>query len=111
MCVFLKVGASLALRFQPAADDSCSEFHVDQTQCHSYLSLDGEIKKPPLLVVSLDGFRSDYIERLESVSSTNGLVRLARCGVKAASMIPVFPTVTLPNHYSIVTVNIISLII
>ena len=103
-CVFLKVATNLALSFHRATDDSCSEFHVDQTQCQPYLSFNGETTKPPLLVVSLDGFRSDYLERLAETSKTNGLLRLARCGVKAASMIPVFPTVTLPNHYSIVTV-------
>lgn len=97
----LLVGASLAL--PPVADESCSAFHVDSAQCLPYWSLKGEAAKPPLLLVSLDGFRSDYLERLSRTSSTKGLVRLARCGVKAASMIPVFPTITLPNHYSIVT--------
>ena len=89
------------------ADVSCSALHVDPIQCLPYLSLNGETMKPPLLVISLDGFRSDYLDRLTS-SSANGLLRLARCGVKAASMIPVFPTLTFPNHYSIVTVISIS---
>lgn len=86
-------------------DNSCSAMHIEPAQCSSYWSSSqGETANPPLLLVSLDGFRADYFSRLET-SSTNGIVRLARCGVKAASMMPVYPTITLPNHYSIVTVS------
>ena len=52
-----------------------------------------------LLVVSFDGFRSDYIERVP----TPNFDKLARLGTKAESLIPVFPSLTFPNHYSIAT--------
>jgi predicted AlkP superfamily pyrophosphatase or phosphodiesterase len=55
--------------------------------------------RPAVLLVSLDGFRWDYLDR----GLTPNLERLAREGVRAEAMVPVFPTKTFPNHYSIVT--------
>ncbi len=52
-----------------------------------------------VVLVSLDGFRWDYLE----LGLTPNLARLAREGVRAEAMVPVFPTKTFPNHYSIVT--------
>lgn len=53
----------------------------------------------PLLLISIDGFRADYLER--GVSSA--LAKLARTGVRARAMRPSFPTLTFPNHYTLVT--------
>jgi len=55
----------------------------------------------PLLLISLDGFRHDYIERFAAECPT--LRTLKREGVSAQGLIPVFPSNTFPNHYSIVT--------
>jgi len=52
-----------------------------------------------LLLISIDGFRADYTE----LYNTPSLDELAEKGVKADYMIPVFPTKTFPNHYSIAT--------
>jgi predicted AlkP superfamily pyrophosphatase or phosphodiesterase len=52
-----------------------------------------------VLLISLDGFRWDYFEKTD----TPNLDRLAQTGVKARGLIPVFPTKTYPNHYSIIT--------
>lgn len=57
------------------------------------------LDKPYLILVSIDGFRWDYLERFE----TPALESLAVAGVRAERMIPVFPTLTFPNHYSIAT--------
>ena len=54
---------------------------------------------PPLLLISIDGFRWDYL----ALHDAPHLERLARQGVQAHSLIPVFPTKTFPNHYTIVT--------
>jgi predicted AlkP superfamily pyrophosphatase or phosphodiesterase len=54
-----------------------------------------------LLLVSMDGFRWDYLERY--AEQTPRLRQLRANGVSARSLIPVFPTNTFPNHYSIVT--------
>lgn len=53
----------------------------------------------PLLLVSLDGFRAEYLER----GFTPTLLAMGERGVRAPYMIPVYPTSTFPNHYSIVT--------
>ncbi|MDO8540230.1 MAG: ectonucleotide pyrophosphatase/phosphodiesterase [Opitutaceae bacterium] len=55
----------------------------------------------PLILVSLDGFRWDYCELHPAESLT--LRELKRDGVSARGLIPVFPSNTFPNHYSIVT--------
>lgn len=52
-----------------------------------------------LLLVSIDGFRADYFDLYE----TPNLDYIAENGVLADYMIPVFPTKTFPNHYSIAT--------
>lgn len=55
--------------------------------------------KPTVILVSIDGFRADYIEKF----NTKNLKRLAKNGVRAKWMIPSFPTKTFPNHYTIAT--------
>ncbi|TBR38916.1 MULTISPECIES: ectonucleotide pyrophosphatase/phosphodiesterase [Dyella] len=55
--------------------------------------------RTPLLLISIDGYRADYIDR--HLSPT--LATLAKDGVKASALIPSFPSLTFPNHYTIVT--------
>ncbi|MDA3907414.1 MAG: ectonucleotide pyrophosphatase/phosphodiesterase [Bacteroidales bacterium] len=55
--------------------------------------------QPYLVVLSLDGFRWDYAD---SVNTPN-LDKIAKMGVKAKSMQASFPTKTFPNHYAIAT--------
>ena len=57
----------------------------------------------PLILVSLDGFRPDYLDR----DLTPTLKSLYDIGVSAPYMKPSFPTLTFPNHYSIVTVSMV----
>ncbi len=57
------------------------------------------IEVPKLMLISIDGFHPDYVEQYE----TPNIDRLAESGVLADFMIPVFPTKTFPNHYSIAT--------
>ncbi|XP_043218389.1 ectonucleotide pyrophosphatase/phosphodiesterase family member 1-like isoform X2 [Amphibalanus amphitrite] len=54
---------------------------------------------PPLLVISLDGFRPDYASR--GVSPM--LQDMMDCGVTAPYVRTSFPSKTFPNHFSIVT--------
>lgn len=53
----------------------------------------------PLILISLDGFRWDYLQSPEAPN----LRALAARGVHAEGLIPIFPAVTFPNHYTIVT--------
>jgi ectonucleotide pyrophosphatase/phosphodiesterase family protein 5 len=53
----------------------------------------------PLILVSIDGFRADYLDR----GITPNLSALAAAGVRATRMTPSFPSVTFPNHYTLVT--------
>ncbi len=53
---------------------------------------------PATILVSIDGFRPDYLDR----GVTPNLSVLAAAGV-SASMRPSFPSVTFPNHWTIVT--------
>ncbi|KAJ2784000.1 hypothetical protein H4R18_001392 [Coemansia javaensis] len=55
--------------------------------------------RPTLILVSLDGFRADYLDR----GATPNLARLGQEGLRADYMLPSFPSSTFPNHYSIAT--------
>ncbi|HJU27413.1 MAG TPA: ectonucleotide pyrophosphatase/phosphodiesterase [Rhodanobacteraceae bacterium] len=53
----------------------------------------------PLILVSIDGYRPDYLRR----GLSPNLEALASRGVRAQWMTPSFPTQTFPNHYTLVT--------
>ncbi|HYC53308.1 MAG TPA: ectonucleotide pyrophosphatase/phosphodiesterase [Gemmatimonadaceae bacterium] len=55
--------------------------------------------KPYVILISFDGFRPEYLQRL----NLPNFERVWRNGVRSTGMIPVFPSKTFPNHYSIVT--------
>lgn len=52
-----------------------------------------------LILISIDGFRWDYLQKYEAPT----LRRLAKEGVHARRMTPSFPSKTFPNHYTLVT--------
>eukprot|EP01084_Bolivina_argentea_P119051 211139_1 len=54
-----------------------------------------------LIVISLDGFRSEYFEN-PNISSPN-IHQIAENGVHIKRLIPVFPSLTFPNHYTLAT--------
>ncbi|HEX8029133.1 MAG TPA: ectonucleotide pyrophosphatase/phosphodiesterase [Vicinamibacterales bacterium] len=56
-------------------------------------------EKAILILISIDGFRSDYFDRFHPPALTT----LAARGVRAEGLIPQFPSKTFPNHYTIVT--------
>ena len=56
-------------------------------------------QKPYVILISVDGFRYDLAMRYQA----KNLLRLSEQGVQATSMRPSFPSLTFPNHYSIVT--------
>jgi predicted AlkP superfamily pyrophosphatase or phosphodiesterase len=56
-----------------------------------------QTSKPYVVMVSLDGYRWDYPERYH----TPAVERILATGARAEALVPVFPTKTFPNHYSI----------
>ena len=69
------------------------------TQLPAPLPASAQVEKAPVVIlVSIDGFRPDYLDR----GVTPNLARLAASGVWAA-MRPSFPSKTFPNHWAIVT--------
>lgn len=54
---------------------------------------------PTVLMISLDGFRPDYLD----AARTPNLMQIANEGVRAKWLIPSFPSKTFPNHYAIAT--------
>lgn len=54
---------------------------------------------PIVILVSIDGWRHDYLDRFKPPA----LSALAARGVRSEGLIPSFPTKTFPNHYTIVT--------
>jgi predicted AlkP superfamily pyrophosphatase or phosphodiesterase len=55
--------------------------------------------RPYVILISFDGFRADYFDRVH----TPAFDRVAASGVRAEALIPVFPSKTFPNHYTIAT--------
>lgn len=57
------------------------------------------LAREPVILVSIDGFRADYLGK----GSTPVLDSLAERGVRAEGLRPSFPSLTFPNHYTLVT--------
>ena len=57
------------------------------------------IAKPYVILISADGFRYDYAKKYKA----ENLLKLAESGVSAKALIPSFPTITFPNHWSLIT--------
>ncbi|VDB91851.1 unnamed protein product [Peniophora sp. CBMAI 1063] len=55
--------------------------------------------KRTVLVVSIDGLRADYLDR----GFTPHLLDIAKQGLRAKYMKPIFPTLTFPNHWALMT--------
>uniref|UniRef100_A0A4W4FG11 SMB domain-containing protein n=1 Tax=Electrophorus electricus TaxID=8005 RepID=A0A4W4FG11_ELEEL len=57
--------------------------------------------RPPLIMLSVDGFRASYMKRGNTVIPN--IDKLRTCGTHAPYMRPVYPTKTYPNLYTIAT--------
>ena len=54
---------------------------------------------PTVIVVSMDGVRHDYLDR----APFPAFGRIAREGLRAARLVPVYPSNTFPGHVSLAT--------
>uniref|UniRef100_A0A8C8DTV4 Ectonucleotide pyrophosphatase/phosphodiesterase 2 n=1 Tax=Oryzias sinensis TaxID=183150 RepID=A0A8C8DTV4_9TELE len=57
--------------------------------------------RPPLIILSVDGFRASYVKRGSTVIPN--IEKLRTCGTHAPYMRPVYPSKTFPNLYSMAT--------
>jgi predicted AlkP superfamily pyrophosphatase or phosphodiesterase len=92
----LLVGGAAQGQLQPSAPASSVTAPANAS---GGINLPEHRDKPHLILISFDGFRADYLDRYELPN----VRRVLRKGVRARSMMPVFPAVTFTNHYSLVT--------
>lgn len=59
----------------------------------------GKSNEQTVVLISIDGFRHDYIEK----HNAKNIAELAKSGVRSKGLIPVYPSKTFPNHLSIIT--------
>lgn len=58
-----------------------------------------QYSKPYVILISADGFRADFVEKHKA----GFLQNISQKGVRAEYMTPSFPSLTFPNHYTLVT--------
>ena len=58
-----------------------------------------QLLKPYVILISADGFRADMAKKFGAIH----LLELSKQGAAAEYMRASYPTITFPNHYSIVT--------
>ena len=101
LLVFLMLAVGLALASHisagqaPALNPALPLIHVDNGPNSAWAQ-----SQHYVVLVSLDGFRWDYAKR----DNATHLLALARRGVSAPDgMLPAYPSLTFPNHFTIVT--------
>ena len=57
------------------------------------------LEKPIVILVSIDGLRADYIQKYKP----ENILKIIQQGIYSANMLPSYPSLTFPNHYSIAT--------
>ncbi|MCS3530577.1 ectonucleotide pyrophosphatase/phosphodiesterase [Chryseobacterium sp. JUb7] len=55
--------------------------------------------KPYVIMISTDGFRYDYARKYNA----ENLLKYSNQGVQAKAMIPSYPSITFPNHWTLIT--------
>ncbi|XP_033848716.1 venom phosphodiesterase [Acipenser ruthenus] len=74
-------------------EDPCEE--ITAPQCPVSFS------KQPVILISLDGFQAEYLRTWSKIIPV--IEKLKTCGTHSPYMQASFPTMTFPNHYTIVT--------
>ena len=57
----------------------------------------------PLLVISIDGFQAAKLDKFLAGYPNSALAEIVKTGIRAKYMEPSFPTLTFPNHVTLVT--------
>jgi predicted AlkP superfamily pyrophosphatase or phosphodiesterase len=70
-----------------------------RTSAQGFVSNGTALFAPTTIILSLDGFRADFLQR----GITPRLNAFVKEGVSPKYMLPSFPSVTFPNHYTLAT--------
>ncbi|KAG6531585.1 venom phosphodiesterase 2-like [Zingiber officinale] len=98
-CASLAVAAAFAFLLLPSSSPAAADQDSASDLSHAARPL-AKLSRPVVLLVSSDGFRYGYQFKTDAPN----IRRLIANGTEAApGLISVFPTLTFPNHYSIVT--------
>ncbi|SUX47853.1 alkaline phosphatase family protein [Chryseobacterium indoltheticum] len=57
------------------------------------------MQKPYVIMISADGFRYDYAKKYNA----KNLLKYSREGIRAKAMTPSYPSITFPNHWTLIT--------
>ena len=90
--IFLSI-AFLIIKFSLSAQDITQQIITGRHNSKE------QQQKPYVILISADGFRADLAEKYNAVN----LLRLRDNGVQAEYMLASFPSLTFPNHYTIVS--------
>lgn len=92
---------NLLLAFLLVLSISCSKDEAAPAPVAPKKPTVNEIQKkaPYVILISFDGYRHDYKKMYNPLN----LESFAKGGVEAEGIIPVYPSLTFPNHYSLVT--------
>lgn len=63
-----------------------------------YNSIEAQAK-PYVIMISADGFRYDYAEKYHA----ENLLKFSGEGIRAKAMLPGYPSITFPNHWTLIT--------
>lgn len=88
-----------ALLFFFVASIGLAQVKDDQIKIPNRINNKEQEAKPYLILISADGVRHDYLEKYQP----EFLNKISKEGVLADYMSPSYPSVTFPNHYTIVT--------
>lgn len=69
----------------------------------SLVKADHDDDPNPVLLVSLDGMRASSLDQHLRENPSSNFFRIINKGVKANYMTPIFPSLTFPNHWTLVT--------
>ncbi|XP_072913364.1 ectonucleotide pyrophosphatase/phosphodiesterase family member 3-like [Hemitrygon akajei] len=101
--VSLGLGLGLGLKHQSAPTEEKGEPSWLEDQCEEIKTPECPtgFSRPPLILISLDGFRAGYLKSWANFLPV--IEKLRTCGTHSKYMRAMYPTKTFPNHYTIVT--------
>ncbi|QJD94493.1 alkaline phosphatase family protein [Mucilaginibacter robiniae] len=94
-----KATSFIALLFLLTSFQAFCQTDTAQLVIKGRINSKAQQKKPYVIMISIDGMRYDYADKYQA----KHLLALRKSGVQAQSMKPAFPSITFPNHYTMVT--------